>query len=179
MGSTRCRLFNRGALAGQISPRLRSQASVIFAPMLTYLRYALATVCFAASVGCLALWWRSTTHFESVGGSVNGSTLLRVSAYCGRCNIRLTDFRPTHWRYKSEEFDAEFESINTLPPYFAASVSHDHRMRLQVKFPIWYPALVFALAGVAALRLGRRFTLRSALIATAVVAGLLGMAVGL
>ena len=41
------------------------------------------------------------------------------------------------------------------------------------------PALVFALAGVGALRLGRRFTLRLALIATTVVAVLLGMAVGL
>jgi hypothetical protein len=46
-------------------------------------------------------------------------------------------------------------------------------------FPPWYPALIFALAGVASLRLGRRFTLRSAIIATTVVAGLLGMAVGL
>ncbi|QDT74532.1 hypothetical protein [Lacipirellula limnantheis] len=35
------------------------------------------------------------------------------------------------------------------------------------------------ISGVAALRLGRRFTTRSALIATAVVAGLLGMAVAL
>jgi len=46
-----------------------------------------------------------------------------------------------------------------------------------VYFPLWYPALIFALAGVGALRLGRRFTLRSAIIATTVVAGLLGMAV--
>ena len=48
-----------------------------------------------------------------------------------------------------------------------------------VFFPLWYPALTFALAGVAALRLGRRFTLRSAIIATTVVAAILGMAVGL
>ena len=46
-------------------------------------------------------------------------------------------------------------------------------------FPLWYPALIFVLAAVAALRLGRRFTLRSAIIATTVVAGLLGMAVAL
>ncbi len=44
--------------------------------------------------------------------------------------------------------------------------------------PLWYPALIFALAGVASLRL-RRFTLRSALIAKTVLAGLLGMAVAL
>jgi hypothetical protein len=48
---------------------------------------------------------------------------------------------------------------------------------LTVFFPLWYPALILTLAGVGALRLGRRFTLRSATIATTVVAGLLGMAV--
>ncbi|MBL9161898.1 MAG: hypothetical protein JNL18_04055 [Planctomycetaceae bacterium] len=38
-------------------------------------------------------------------------------------------------------------------------------------------ALIIALAGLAALRLGRRFTLRSSIIATTLVAGLLGLAV--
>ncbi|WP_145432026.1 hypothetical protein [Lacipirellula limnantheis] len=46
-----------------------------------------------------------------------------------------------------------------------------------IYFPLWYPALIFALAGVAAVRLGRQFTIRSAIIATTIVAGLLGMAV--
>ncbi|WP_145434224.1 hypothetical protein [Lacipirellula limnantheis] len=48
-----------------------------------------------------------------------------------------------------------------------------------IYFPHWYPALIFALASVGALRFGRRFTLRSAILATTVVAGLLWMAVGL
>ena len=45
-----------------------------------------------------------------------------------------------------------------------------------VYFPTWYPALVFALAAVAAIRM-RRFTLRSAIVGTSVVALLLGMVV--
>ena len=45
-------------------------------------------------------------------------------------------------------------------------------------FPLWYPALVFALASVGILRLNR-FTLRTALIATTIVAALLGMVVAL
>ena len=45
-------------------------------------------------------------------------------------------------------------------------------------FPFWYAALVFALAGVGALRVGR-FTIRSALITTTIVAVLLGMVVAL
>jgi hypothetical protein len=48
-----------------------------------------------------------------------------------------------------------------------------------IYFPLWYPTLVFALAAVAAIRVGRRFTLRSTLIATAIVAALLGMVAAL
>jgi hypothetical protein len=43
-------------------------------------------------------------------------------------------------------------------------------------FPIWYAALAFALAGVGILRIGR-FTIRSVLIVTMIVAALLGMVV--
>ena len=50
--------------------------------------------------------------------------------------------------------------------------------RRYARFPFWYPTLVFTLAGIGAMKL-RRFTLRSAIIATTVAAGLLGMAVGL
>ena len=58
-------------------------------------------------------------------------------------------------------------------------LGHFGRYDHAIYFPLWYPALIFALAGVASLRFGRRFTLRSAIIATTVVAGLMGMAVGL
>lgn len=44
-------------------------------------------------------------------------------------------------------------------------------------FPVWYPALIFTLAGVATLRFGRQFSIRLALICVSVVAALLGMAV--
>lgn len=45
--------------------------------------------------------------------------------------------------------------------------------------PLWYPALIFALAGVAVLRFRRQFSIRSAMIGLAVVAMLLGMVVAL
>jgi hypothetical protein len=47
-----------------------------------------------------------------------------------------------------------------------------------VYFSLWYPALIFAIAAVATLRIGR-FTLRSAIIATTVACVLLGLAVAL
>jgi hypothetical protein len=46
-------------------------------------------------------------------------------------------------------------------------------------FPLWYPTLALGLTGVGIIRLGCGFTLRSAIIAMTVVAGLLGMAVGI
>jgi hypothetical protein len=46
-----------------------------------------------------------------------------------------------------------------------------------VFFPLWYLALIFALAGVGVLKFRRQFSIRSALVAVSVVAVLLGMAV--
>ena len=115
--------------------------------MLTYLRDALATVCFAASVGCLALW--KVDYFEwSLG--ISKHTELIVTIDSGMAAV-------------------EFYKAGATPPQNCRPIG----------VPLLFPALIFALAGVAALRLGRRFTLRSAIIATTVVAGLLGMAVGL
>ncbi|MBA4107739.1 MAG: hypothetical protein C0485_18555 [Pirellula sp.] len=50
---------------------------------------------------------------------------------------------------------------------------------LGIYFPLWYPALVFALAGVGVLSFRRRFSIRSALICLTVVAALLGIVVAL
>ena len=152
--------------------------------MLTYLRYALATVCFLASVGCLALWWRSEKlpMVESVSGTLNTNKSLAVTTYCGRCTVTLLDFATTPWRFRMNgPYDSEFRARNTGYPRFKleANFSRPTRGLYVCQFPIWYPALIFALAGVGALRLDRRFTLRSAIIATTVVAGLLGMAVAL
>jgi hypothetical protein len=150
--------------------------------MLTYLRYALATFCFAASVGCLALWWRSYSYSEFFSGpSVIQGEMLYLHALRGTGTLGTqVTARAPQWKYGSRP-RAEVES--------ADSTDGDENGRRfgavwrdsiwAINFPVLYPALVFALAGVAALRLGRRFTLRSALIATTVVAGLLGMAVGM
>jgi hypothetical protein len=48
-----------------------------------------------------------------------------------------------------------------------------------IYFPLWYPALVSALAGVGILRFHRQFSIRSALITVGVVAALLGMVAAL
>lgn len=44
-------------------------------------------------------------------------------------------------------------------------------------FPLWYPTIIFALSGVGVLGFRRQFSIRSALVATTIVAALIGMAV--
>ena len=153
--------------------------------MLTYLRYALATCCFAASVGCLALWWATSTQRSRVLGPayVFKDEILCLEFFDG------TSFVFTEWvgampqRYSVEwqawpqpidEWRAEeFEQIVATNGTFGTINPGE------VYCPLWYPALIFALAGVAALRFRRQFSIRSALVAVSVVATLLGMVVAL
>jgi hypothetical protein len=149
--------------------------------MLTYLRYTLATVCFAASVGCLALWWRSKTDghlLEAVQfhGDEFVITLLKTDGL-GFITLpdRENDSTPSRgWQHRVAQLSgarvAVSEDLIREQGTFGATGR-------TIYFPLWYPALILALAGVAALRLGRRFTLSSAIVVTTVAAGLLGMAV--
>jgi hypothetical protein len=146
--------------------------------MLTYLRYALATFCFAASVGCLGLWeW---SHQQRITCQVQSATKHSfIEARGGYLTVHPCDMRAssvgssiyTFWSKESQDTDDLFLSV-VIANSGMFGVYHS-----LLHFPLWYPALIFALAGVGILRLGRRFTIRSAIIATTVVAGLLGMAV--
>jgi hypothetical protein len=145
--------------------------------MAKFIRYALAYVCFAASVGCLALWcWNvARRELDNARFSV-ASTTFTVDVCEGIAAVRSEVALP------SDRFgQARSYTITDIAP-FANIMRQQGRFGTigpAFFFPLWYPALIFALAGVASLRFGRRFTIRSAIIATTVVAGLLGMVVTL
>jgi hypothetical protein len=157
--------------------------------MLKFIRYALATVCFAASVGCLALWWRSITHEDTFCGPSyvwpRHVVILRITdgfVVASKAEIlqsAINEGLGTSWEHSTSTSGGKISIRRSL----RSSMKREGQFRLGGSaishFPLWYPALIFTLAGVASLRFGRRFTLRSAIIATTVVAGLLGMAVGL
>jgi hypothetical protein len=150
--------------------------------MLTYLRYALATVCFAASVGCLALWWRSHTYRDVLSGptQVFPSGEIRFGSAMGMCSVSTIPSVPVAskpWRYETMPYiKGELEGIKDFIETNGYFSSARYGNGLSVYFPLWYPALIFAFAGVANLRVSR-FTIRSTIIATTIAAGLLGMAV--
>ncbi|BBO32910.1 hypothetical protein [Lacipirellula parvula] len=149
--------------------------------MTAYLRYALATTCFVLSVACLGLWgWASADRDfywsyplaseKVVVQSANGMvTLGKIPSFSRRSGIELYFFNVRE--------EARFEKLG-YPEGGDEKVGWFGAVGPFYYFPLWYPILVFTLAGIGALRLGR-FTLRSALIATTVVAGLLGMAAAL
>ena len=150
--------------------------------MLTYLRYALATFCFAASVGCLALWWRSQLQETgAIGPTYINGTIISLSLIDGGSNIVVGKATLDSWHFSSSPLSpVVVADLNEklVRRQFAAKRFTDHR-HIWVYFPLWYPALIFSLAGVGVLRFRRRFSIRSALIAVSVVAALPGMAVGL
>jgi hypothetical protein len=149
--------------------------------MLTYVRCALATIGFTLSVACLGLWWRSTTRIDIwVGPSYllpDRSLVFETfdsTAATTWVHRRASSPTAPSWEHTLHSVgDGDFDRLRQK-----MSTRFGLLGRLAY-FPLWYAALVFALAGFGPLRLGRRFTGRSAIIATTVVAGLLEMAAAL
>jgi len=154
--------------------------------MTKFIRYDLAIVCFAASIACLALWWRSmeyrdmligpsflaptrALYFESFDG-VLSTTLLTESKSAIGFNSQWSRWYPsdTQWRRNQIRDRAAMSG--------RFGIEEDE---LCAYLPIWFLSLVFALAGVGALCFRRQFSIRSALVTMGVVAALLGMVVAL
>lgn len=133
--------------------------------MATPIRFAFAWACFAASLICLALWLQSemerTTYFLDVE---NGEAIFEV-----RDGTAALDYQEA-WRFGEVWRDRE-----NAKKLFDADVWAGGS--LFARFPLWYAAIVFAVFGVGFIYLGPRFSIRSALVATTVLAALIAMAV--
>jgi hypothetical protein len=155
--------------------------------MAKFIRYALATVCFAASVGCLALWWRSMSKWEvhNLRPPIGSTRVVNINTYYGTVSIALLpeDFS-RHLTFNAGENRAYHDLGKREIHDGLLTLHRRHGMfgsasQIGGYFPLWYPALIFALAGVGVLRFRRQFSIRSALIVVTVVAALLGMVVAL
>ena len=152
--------------------------------MAKFIRYALASLCFAASVACLALWWRSmeyrdmligpsflaptrALYFESFDG-VLSTTLLTESKSVFGFNSQWSRWYPSDTQWRRDQIRDRAATSGRF------GIEADEPCAY---FPIWFLSLLFALAGVAVLRFRRQFSIRSALVAMGVVALLLGMTV--
>ena len=75
--------------------------------MIRFIRYSLAAVCFAASVGCLALWWRSITTYDRVEGPILSGDksfffLISHGGSASLATIYPASHEPAAWKHISE-----------------------------------------------------------------------------
>ncbi|BBO31588.1 hypothetical protein [Lacipirellula parvula] len=133
--------------------------------MLKAIRYALAAIFLAASVGCLALWQFDGVKPRTLAIS-SATHEVRLEAWRGKGMISMLSVRQTAVPVYRQAV------LRYLLANSSGRVGYRNR---GIHFPLWYAALVFAVAAVAAIRIGRQFTLRSALVGMSVVAVLLGM----
>ena len=144
--------------------------------MAKYIRMTIAALCFAACVACLALWNSSRSAFHLVyGPSFPGSGGYQISWREGVMAFSLTSERPLGIGHHTHRLNPDLPSISQSGEPIKRT--RFGRTANGVSFPFWYPALVFALAGVGVLRFRRQFSIRTALVATTVVAALIGMVV--
>jgi hypothetical protein len=152
--------------------------------MTKFIRYSLAAVCFAASVGCLALWiWSYFISELFYPVELQGNQLHRLYAETSEGTLFVG--QSPKWRITPPGMPWQYYPLKRSPEggidlrHFIEDRGRFGRVGTIRYFPLWYPALIFALAGVAALRFRRQFSIRSALIAVTIVAALLGMVVAL
>jgi hypothetical protein len=150
--------------------------------MVTFIRYALAAACFAASVGCLALWGWSffiSELFCTVEAQGNEIHRLYAETSGGFLFVGLSP----KWPITPPGMPLQYYPLQRSED---GGIDVHHFIERGGRFgrggsilysPLWYPALVFALVGVGVLRFRRQFSIRSALITFSVVAALLGMVV--
>lgn len=154
--------------------------------MASFIRYAIAAFFFAASVSCLALWlW---TRLDSTRRLVvqhvrppPTTTYFLLECMVGQAalNVIQDDFIGPYWRVQVAETPAEgiahFERNLQGSGTLYAEELYDGRSHYGC--PLWYASLIFALAGGGVICFRRQFSIRSAMIATTVVAALVGVAV--
>ena len=144
--------------------------------MLTYLRYTLATVCFAASVGCLVLWWGSMTHLEKVEVATR-STSVTVRLSYGYLTFSKMPNRTGFERSSHSSYKLTPKTQSQVLDELSLTSRRLGQTGAYRYFPLWYPSLILVLAGVGVLRFRRQFSIRSAMICLTVAAALLGIAV--
>jgi hypothetical protein len=147
----------------------------LLTPMRKFLRIAVTALSLAACLALVGLWVRSYRVFDTFLCAVPSGHSCQVNSICGQTLWSLSDRGRGVWYWnrssapvteggrRSAQERPKWE-WGTIPPFYF------------VHFPHWFPALLFALLA-AAPWMKWRFSLRTLLIATGLVAVILGAAV--
>jgi hypothetical protein len=159
--------------------------------MMRYARYAAAIVFALLAVGFVALWVRSNEWNDRIAGPVSDARSIVCNSYGGDVTItwlrldRLGWF--SQWRLSFLQMPLEEEwrwhrnvpepLILFNPDYFNFNFNADSE-RISVTLPYWFlAASSLGLAALFAFKRTWRFSLRTILVVTTLLAALLGLAV--
>ena len=136
--------------------------------MLRYARYAAAVVFALLAVGFVALWVRSYSHFDQAYGPI-GSLPVCLSSDSGAVMLDSSDEVFDDWTVIT------FEPIGwPYPNLLGFTVLEGYALRV----PYWFlSASSLGLAALFAFKRTWRFSLRTILVATTLLAAILGLAV--
>lgn len=150
--------------------------------MLKFARLAVFVVLALLSVAFVAVWLRSF-YFKDAGmgpSYVWSDRDFGVFSYDGKLDVGLVDVGMTTprplWSFGSHRISQEEEEYFAKHPqkwYFRAV----DRTEWELCCPTWFPGAIAGLLAIAVLRFNRRFSVRSAMLATTASAILLGMIV--
>jgi len=132
----------------------------------------MSALCLIACVLLIVLWMRSYTHIDSIAGTISNSRQLELQSMKGRCFVLLVDSSQRPIGSFARYSVLDLENLKYLTFNYAVLGSKIDRLWVA------HWILILISASVAALPWIRwRFSLRALLIATTLVAVVLGVAV--
>jgi hypothetical protein len=148
--------------------------------VLRYLRFAFSAVCGIACVLLIALWVRSNWYWDELYNPISNKHLIVVESASGRALLDLTGSspgspwywhisEPLHGRYWGGPLD-DFAEANRNQG-IAGFAAYGNPWHVVYRAPLWFAVIVCAMvAAVPWLPWSNRFSLRTVLIITAVLA---------
>ncbi len=148
--------------------------------LIRWLRISASTVCLILCGMLIGLWVRSYWWFDKAHCPLWGERMLIINSMKGRLTAGAlldssanTGVFPSGWGLHIYSANQVILPRNFTNPYFGFAWD---RYGPNVKFPGWLPAVIAGtLAAVLGIRKPYQFSLRTMLIVTALVAGLLGL----
>ena len=152
--------------------------------MMRYARYAAAVVFALLAVGFVTLWVRSGYRWDQVNWRVNGKVFVAFNTYWGTFDVRVfinSDALPSWLASGVSSTPIAMVMNPSWPTSSLPGVRYEWRYNAfgaKANLPYWcLAASSLGLAALFAFKRSWRFSLRTILVVTTVLAGLLGFAV--
>jgi hypothetical protein len=146
--------------------------------MLKYLRIGVTALSLTACVLLIALWVRSYSYWDHIRGSISEHRMLKFNSVSGKLSISHTQFPRWHtWRRYS--FALDERQPDQIPPLMRSAKFgfglKSNQNFLALAMPYWFLVpLTATLVAAPWIGWSKRFSLRTLLIATTLIAVVMG-----